>query len=120
MRYTVLLLLLSACASVPESPTGTYYAGGSASGPGAGYVQAAAVPPVAPCYGAGYPPVMGPPYFSSYNCAPTPLSYSPLPYYSYYPVRMSAARGVHAWRTRPSGAGPVTGRRAAGHAGKRK
>ena len=122
MRYTLILLLLSACAGVPESPTGTYYAGGAAIGPSNwGYGQGSTPPAGAPCYDANYPPAVGPPYSSSYNCA-TPLFYSRNPYYPYFSALTPAAfslRGVYLLRPRSSGVATAA-RIASGHGKKRK
>ena len=127
MRYAVMLLLLSGCASVPESPTGTDYAGDSTIGPGNwGYAQGTALAAGAPCFYPGYPTIVGPSYSSSYNCATPLLFYARSPYLSYYSALTPVvhAHRTHAWRHRPLGtsAGATTTvvRASSGSAKKRK
>ena len=120
MRCAVIPLLLSACAGVPESPTGTYGYEGSSLGPnGWGYTQGMAIPGGAPCFYPGNPSLMGPPYSNSYggsyDCATTLPFYvrnSYVPYYSApRPVPMTHPRHMHS-----SG----TAHKSSGHHGKRK
>ena len=109
MRYTVILLLLSACASLPESQTETSSSGDSYIGPsnwGYGYAQGTALSFGATCFYPGYPAIPGPAYSSSYNCAAPLLFYSRSPYYSYYSALapVTPAYGAHPWRRRALGA----------------
>ena len=116
MRYTVIFLLLSACASVPESQTETYSPGGAYSGPNNwGYAQGNALSPGASCLYPGYQAVMGPPYFGSYNCATPLLFYSRNPYFPYYSALtpVAPAYGAHPWRRHTLGRG--TGGKPAAH-----
>ena len=111
---TVSLLLLSACAGVPESPTGTYDADGTAIGPNTwGYAQGMASAGSANCFYPGYPSYTSA-YGMSYNCATPLLFYSRTPYYPYY-----SAAAVHRWRPHTPGTGHAT-HKSSGIRGKRK
>jgi hypothetical protein len=110
MRYTVILLLLSACASMPESPTGTDYALGPTMIPGYwGYAQGTALSAGASCIYPGYSAFAGPAYFSSYNCATPLLFYSRSRYFPHYSALTPHVphHGTHPWRHHSSGTSPV-------------
>ena len=100
LLYTVILLLLSACAGVPETQTGTYGVDDAGIGPNAwGYAQGIASAGSANCYYPGYPSYPNA-YGMSYNCATPLYLYSAAPYYPYY----SPATG-HRWRSHTPGTG---------------
>jgi hypothetical protein len=103
MLYAVSLLLLSACAGVPESQTGTYDADGTAIGPNTwGYAQGMAAAGAANCFYPGYPSYTNA-YGMSYNCATPLLFYSRVPYYPYY-----ASSTAQRWRPYTPGTGHGT------------
>ena len=130
MRYTVILLLLSACVSVPETQTGTYDADGSYIGPNSwGYAQGIASAAGGECTYPGYQQAMGPAYSSSYNCATPLLFYSRSPYYPYYPALTPvsvSAPAAQRWRPHPhphphgTGHTPTAAHKSSGRGGKRK
>ena len=123
MRYTLIFLLLSACASVPDNQTGTYVPGTSYIGPGDwGYAQGIVQAAGTSCLNSGYQSLMGPPLLGSYNCATPLLFYSRSPYYPYYSALAFPGRGIYSWRPHSPGAGRVTtaARISSGHGKKRK
>ena len=121
MRYAVVPLLLSACATVPEDPAGTGYYGGSTLGPyGLGYAPG----PAGPCSYASNPAFMGPPYpgsyGSSYNCAAPLLFYARSAYAPYHPVSPPVVTHHHRHHSSGAGHAPGTTPKSSGHRGRRK
>jgi hypothetical protein len=114
MLYTVSLLLLSACASVPESETRTYGDGTTVGPNNWGYAQGMASAGGANCYYPGYSSYANA-YGMSYNCATPLLFYSRSPYYPYY-----SASAAHRLRPHTPGTGHSTHHSAAFRGGKRK
>ena len=130
MRYLVILLLLSACAGVPESQMGTYDSSGRYIGPDSwGYARNLGPAAGANCFNPGYPSALGTAGYGSYNCATPLLFYSRSAYTPYYPVPASApapavvpVRATHVPRPHSTHTGHTAGtaHKSAGHRGKRK
>ena len=81
MRYVgIILLLLSACASIPEDQTGTYYPGTFYTGPSYYWGSSCGVMPLGgtQCFHPGFQIGIGQPLFPHCSCA-TPLFFTRVP-----------------------------------------